>query len=226
MSIHSWRERHGFIVCAGRWRMEFYYWGFHFGLGVGRSDDGWHGHVRVPPLSLFVRWSRWPCWTDAREFSIAIHDWTVRLSVWSRYNEWRARDPWWVRGVSLDLKDLIGGKTRYTCEVVAEGLPCTVPMPEGVYAATAKVERRTWKRPRWFRSVDTSVWLEIPKGIPHAGKGENSWDCGDDGLFGIGGSSVEDAIRRAQESVTRRRQRYGAASDDAIRRALAGAVDG
>jgi DNA (cytosine-5)-methyltransferase 1 len=119
--------------------------------------------------------------------------------------EWRAVDPWWIRGVSIDLALV----------------PCEVPMPEGKYPAVAKVERCTWKRPRWFGRTEIRAWLDIPKGIPHAGKGENSWDCGDDGLFGIGGASIDDAIENARRSVLRSRERYGNASDDTMREALA-----
>lgn len=73
---------------------------------------------------------------------------------------------------------------------------------------------------RWFKRTGQEVTLNIPKGIPFAGKGENSWDCGDDGLFGIGGDSIDDAIRRAQEAVTERRRRYGHASPEAVTEAL------
>lgn len=43
------------------------------------------------------------------------------------------------------------------------------------------------------------------------GKGENSWDCGEDGLYGCGseGSSLEDAITKTVSIVLRNRRKYG-----------------
>lgn len=220
MRLHTYRETHGIRIFWRALRVEFYWWPLHLAVALSRDCEGWHGHVRVGPLSLFVTLNKWPIWTGGREFSLYVGDWTIRMIPFGRHMEWRAVDPWWVRGVSLNIPDVILGRAKYSTELVADRIACTVPMPEGQYAAMAKVERATWKRPRWFAKVRTSVSLEIPKGIPHAGKGENSWDCGDDGLFGIGGDSVEDAIRRARESVLRDRKRYGPSSPQAVIDAL------
>lgn len=242
MFMHSSREPHGI-----RWwwhignrscvHIEFYWWSSHFGLTVGPDDDGWNLSARVPPFALYLSLEGVRLWQpqrkviatwdhdreiwlpDRREFEITVSDWRVRLELWGRWGEWRAADPWWIRGVSVDLRDLVLGKTRYSTEELAL-VPCEVPMPEGSYPAVAKIERATWKRPRWFATTRQSAWLEIPKGIPHAGKGENSWDCGDDGLFGIGGDTIEKAIGNAVASVLRDRRRYGHASEAAMREAL------
>lgn len=65
-----------------------------------------------------------------------------------------------------------------------------IPMPEGQYHARVKLERDTWKRTRWpwwpFVFHRVSYQFNIPDGIPFSGKGENSWDCGEDGLYGTG----------------------------------------
>jgi hypothetical protein len=53
------------------------------------------------------------------------------------------------------------------------------------------------------------VDLDIPGGIPHEGKGENSWDCGMDGLFGCSGATVAEAIANAVRHTQRDRERYG-----------------
>ena len=103
-------------------------------------------------------------------------------------------------------------------ETIKHGIPVVIPMPEGVYHGTAKIERRTWKRPLWFAFSRVSTTIDCPRGIPFAGKGENSWDCGDDGLFGWGaeGPSIEKAIARGVESVLESRRRYGMPSQRAI----------
>ena len=103
-------------------------------------------------------------------------------------------------------------------------IPVVIPMPEGIYHGTAKIELATWKRPLWFAKTQISTSIDCPKGIPFAGKGENSWDCGDDGLFGWGaeGDVVEHAIAHGVEIVLTNRRRYGMPSDHAIQDALAG----
>ena len=133
--------------------------------------------------------------------------------------EWSRRDPWWIRGLSFDVRRFVlGGRIYWTEELAL--VPVVVPMPEGDYHAVAKVQRVTRGFARWFKHTGQEVTLDIPGGIPFAGKGENSWDCGDDGLFGIGGDSIDHVIRRAQESVTESRRRYGHASPQAIQDAL------
>lgn len=229
---HLGRRDHERKVVA----VEFYWASWRFGVSLGTDDEGWNLSVRVPPLALYLSldgifWQPMrtliATWDNNRPFTLPdervcdfyISDWRVQITPWGRRNEWTRADPWWVRGVSCDLRNLVLGRVKYTTEELAL-VPCSIPMPEGTYQAVAKIERQSWKRPRWFRHTRTSAWLDIPKGIPHAGKGENSYDCGDDGLFGIGGDTIDAAILRAQQSVTKSRQRYGRASEEAMREAL------
>lgn len=245
MFWHTSKERNGIRAwwhfgkdsrsCVG---IEFYWWSPRFGVSVGTDDDGWNVSLRVPPFALYVSLEGLGLWQptktcvatwdnnrkftipDRREFDFYISDWRVQLTPWGRWGEWARRDPWWIQGVSVDLKDLLLGRRTYAAEELAL-VPCHVPMPEGNYPAVAKVQRVTRGRTRWFSRTAQEVDLRIPKGIPFAGKGENSWDCGDDGLFGIGGDSIDDAIQRARRSVTESRQRYGHATAEAVRDALA-----
>jgi len=226
-----WHFREGSQSCIG---VEFYWLSPRFGVSLGTDDEGWNVSLRVPPFALYVSLEGLGLWQptkvcsannreftipDRREFDFYIADWRVQFTPWGRWGEWASRDPWWIRGVSLDLKDLVLGRITYHAEELAL-VPCHVPMPEGNYPAIAKVQRVTRGRTRWFKRTGKEVDLSIPKGIPYAGKGENSYDCGDDGLFGIGGNSIDDAIRRAQESVRESRRRHGHASDETLREAL------
>jgi hypothetical protein len=97
---------------------------------------------------------------------------------------WSREVPKWRHGSFHPLDTLLG---RTNCEKkVLEERQVLVPMPERAYPATAKLMEYAWKRPRWFATKRMKrVEIEIPGGIPHAGKGENSWDCGDDATFGI-----------------------------------------
>lgn len=243
---HSSREKHGI-----RWwwhlsterkhrcvSVEFYWWSPRFGVSVGTDDEGWNLALRLPPVALYLSLEGLRLWQphrkhvftwdnnrevwlpDRRECEVTIHDWTLRVTPWGRWGEWHSADPWWIRGVTLDFRRLALGNRVYHAEELAL-VPCVVPMPEGSYHAVAKVQRVTRGFQRWVKRTGQEVTLDIPKGIPFAGKGENSWDCGDDGLFGIGGNSIDDAIRRAQESVAESRRRHGHASADAVREALA-----
>lgn len=89
-----------------------------------------------------------------------------------------------------------------------------VPMPEGCYRATVTREETTRVYRLGIARRETWFWLRVdrPGGIPFAGKGENGWDCGDDGLCGIGGETPEEAIGRAVASALKSRGRYGCAS--------------
>jgi hypothetical protein len=210
-------------------------------LSVETRDREWKFAVAVPGLALWLTFDGFGLWhpqrtctatwetpprpfviPDDRECSVSVHDWTLRLTPWGRWGEWRTADPWWIRGVSLNLLDAFLGRTKYTTDTVRSGIPLVIPMPEGVYRAVAKIERCTWKRPRWFATTRTYVGVDVPKGIPFAGKGENAWDCGDDGLFGYSseGESLERAIAKGVESVLSSRRKHGHASPAAIAEAL------
>ena len=168
--------------------------------------------LRLPPLcSIYF------CPTDRpgigrRELDIYWHGGCLWIShPFEREGgiERRSSDPWWKKVICLHVVDWLIGKPKYE-SVAGSPTEVFVPMPEGSYRAIATPQRQTWKR-RWYwpSKVVESVWLEIPGGISHSGKGENSWDCGDDGLCGIGGDTTEGAISNAVRSVLRNRRRYG-----------------
>lgn len=156
-----------------------------------------------------------------REIGFYFHEWTFHYALWvGSMASWGRMYPWckWYRQGAIDFADLVLGRRRHQLEILKDGIPVVIPMPEGVYHGTAKIERRTWKRPRWFSFSRISTTIDCPKGIPFAGKGENSWDCGDDGLFGWSaeGRSVEKAVARGVESVLEWRRRHGMPSQEAI----------
>ncbi|HXI16285.1 MAG TPA: hypothetical protein VNM48_07925, partial [Chloroflexota bacterium] len=73
----------------------------------------------------------------------------------------------------------------------------------------------TWGRRRWphwpltRRMVRADV--QVPEGVPHPGKGENAWDCGEDATYALtcAEQTPEAAVGRLVESVLRDRRRYG-----------------
>lgn len=93
-----------------------------------------------------------------------------------------------------------------------------IKMPEGDYPATFTYETRIWFRPRSpFRKIRYGTDVDIEIGIPFSGKGENSWDMGEDGLYGTGingktkaeGWSIERAALHVADCATNTRMRRG-----------------
>ena len=197
-----WGER---SVAHFEWNL----WSRFCGVSIGRGEEeDLQCHLAFPPFSFWfgiaLGWrSRTP-----KQVEVCIHDWAVWWRLWrDPMGGWDRSVPKWRDG-NFDLPDFLFGRTKYS-KVELEQKEVVIPMPEGPYQATAALERCTWKRPRWFAKTRDSVWMTIHgNGIPHQGKGENFWDCGEDGLCGIGGDSYEHAIARAVESVLESRKKY------------------
>lgn len=148
---------------------------------------------------------------NERRIGVSVHDWAFWWDVWADQMEWRHSDPRWQHGAWHPI-DTLFGRNQVTWRDL-ETRDVVVPMPERPYPAVCKVRERIDRRPRWFARRSLEAWLDIPGGIPFPGKGENSWDCGMDGLFGIGGRSIENAIGRAVVSVLTSRERYAGSRD-------------
>lgn len=125
-----------------------------------------------------------------REFQLSMHGGALWWSIWS--------DPWgderrWskFRRGSFHFDDYFLGRSVCSTEQLEEK-ELEIPMPEKPYMATVKLVRYTWKRPQWFAKRMIRAEIDIPGGIPFEGKGENSWDCGIDGTFGMTTGEVRD----------------------------------
>ena len=232
----GWRHRgvwlHGPEVEAhAEWRLlarPGHGWGFNVGRNGTESDLGIDVFAgRLGSLWLRIRspWTRWlqvrdrqaPHWYEARHYGIRLWPYDrcwvrVRLGASEGMGpQGRRRREW-----SLSTRTFLG--LNRTEAIAAAAGATRVPLPEGVYGATW-TERIVTTRytaplgrlrdavlgPRRHRSIT----LEIPGGIPVEGKGENSWDCGMDGVFGTSGRTVEDAVANAVRAVLRGRENYG-----------------
>jgi hypothetical protein len=179
------------------------------GVAVGAK----HLSIRLPGFQFYLHGRDHDAW-EPREFEVSVHDGCLWIEhPWIRGGgEWRSSDPWWKKQIVLHVKDWLLGSVRYEKRDV-ESCEVFVPMPEGSYRATAKREVATWRR-RWYVPKQTrdSWWVDIHGGIPFAGKGENSWDCGDDGLWGTGGRdgmTLGETIGHVVGCVLRSRERRG-----------------
>jgi hypothetical protein len=63
----------------------------------------------------------------------------------------------------------------------------------------------------WFKKEHCYIEIKVDDPPLHAGKGENSWDMDDDGIFsmGVDGTTLEHGIAGYQKAVYRDRQKYG-----------------
>ena len=143
-----------------------------------------------------------------RELSATWHDGTIQLNLWTGGGVRVRARPWHRNCVILNVREWFTGRPEYS-QTKGDPLDIVIPMPEGCYAATATPVVRVWRN-RFGKTVSESWDVSIPSGIPFQGKGENSWDCGDDGLYGTGGSgTLEEVIGEVVASVLTSRKRYG-----------------
>jgi len=63
--------------------------------------------------------------------------------------------------------------------------------------------------------VSVSSNLEVPQPPQFSGKGESSWDCGDDGIYGMGSRETSPAktVGEYIKRVLENRERYGMPSE-------------
>lgn len=150
-------------------------------------------------------------YTNGRIIGISHHARTFWFSLWDDPMEHRGVDPKWWK-FNFNYEDFLLGKAKHKLEILEEG-KAKIDMPEGDYDAAYKVEKRTWKRPRWpFTTTKTSIYFDIPVGLPHEGKGENSWDMGMDATMGTGTEwtgKLNEATKKIAMEALKTRQRYG-----------------
>lgn len=146
-------------------------------------------------------------------------DWFL-VFEWNRSNAGGGRDKKvWGWSKSFFVNETILGRRRMTEGANArefKALP--VPFPERVYHISGKISVDVWKYDRWpwwpFTLKRSRLHFDVDEkeGIRAPGKGENSWDCGDNNLHGGCHSNIltlEEAVRSVQQSVNRDRKRYG-----------------
>lgn len=148
---------------------------------------------------------------EDRELSISLHDNSVFWNLWTPSMEW-SREKHGRRQGAFHPVDFIFGRTKYS-EIPILEVEAEVPMPEAVYPSMVKLVEAQWRRPRWpfvwRRILRAEITPKTP--IPSPGKGENSWDCGEDATHSLTctASTVEEAVGKMVQSVMRSRLRYG-----------------
>ena len=192
--------------------------GLDFGGNWGDDDLLWS--FALPPVSFYFGISlpfksslKKLLPSEPRECCISIHNYALWINPWSNPLEWKSKDPWWRKGKTIHFDDLLLGKVKYESSEVKPRERVEIELDGRVYRGTAKFEFSRWKRPRWFAHEKESTWIDMDRGhgLPHAGKGENSWDCGDDAIcgWGVDGHSISKAIASGIERVLEYRKKRG-----------------
>lgn len=210
--------------------LQFFWGGSRLtGVSFGHDDEhGWGGSLRLYlvqfywHLNIFPRIRGPEGYPITREINISFHDGGVWWSFWRDGMGWSSKESKWRVG-NFNFVDALLGRTKFS-ERVIEERDVLIPMPEKSYPAHVKFTEDTWKRPRWFPHRLTRVNVEIPEGIPHAGKGTCEWNCGDDATFGMtcAARSVADGVGKVVGSCLETRVRYGGWGDYSWSRALPG----
>jgi|GEM_PF-5739803 len=188
-----------------------------WGCSLAANNEGTSAHIATSPISLYVstsmpeNLSQISGLTD-KEVRVAVHGWTMCWSLWMDPNEYLSGEPFHRRG-SVNALDKIFGKLNYESILLHEAR-VLVPMPERVYKGRVQITKDRWWRERQpLPGVqERRFHLNMDEGehIPFPGKGENSWDCGEDGLYGLSGVGDEvEAVAAVVRSVLGTRRKRG-----------------
>ncbi|MBA7632417.1 hypothetical protein ES703_39963 [subsurface metagenome] len=204
----------GFIyqgrVIFKRFKIEYNLWSRFCHLEFCANED-YTISAALPPVALWFSFGN--AHYKEKEISIEFHHNSLWWNFWTSNMGWSSKTPYWRRG-SFDFADFLLGRSKYARKVIEER-DVEIPMPEKTYSAHVELCEDTWKRPRWFSKTIKRIDAKIPKGIPHQGKGENSWDCGEDGCFGMccPARSIAIGVGKIVGSVLHDRIRYGGWGD-------------
>lgn len=180
------------------------------GLGYGfwfTFQPSWKARHRIP---------RWP--DTEREIGIKWYDGTLDLLIYHDPMGGWGRGKWGNR-LKLWRNDWVTGRAKYAKREIMPPMPQTLAIndwPGDEYRVLIAIEEATWRK-RFSTTRCTYYEYSIPDGEQAAGfsgKGENSWDCGDDAIYGMSVDvrdveGMDGALAHFANIVQRSRKRYG-----------------
>lgn len=185
------------------------------GAGLQILHGKWTASLRLGVASVYVSIpGKYRDYGKDRHIDVSAHNGGVWWHLWVDPHSWSSKTPKWRDG-NFNFVDFVLGRRDCTHTLIEER-DVLIPMPEKAYPATAKLENWVWRRPRWFAKRLKRVTIDVPGGIPKAGKGENSWDCGDDATFGLTTgecNSIPDGVGHLVTIMLKDRVKYGGWSD-------------
>jgi hypothetical protein len=148
-----------------------------------------------------------------RHLSLSLHGGLICWNLWTAEMGYNPKAKW--REKCWNWQRFIGWYPQHVGWETLDVVRTVVPMPEGSYDATVEFKRGTWKRRRLFAWMPKrhrftyDITTDKPIGVP--GKGENSWDCGDDAIYSQSGPgrTVAGAVAGLVESAYSTRTRHG-----------------
>lgn len=236
----AWRHGRAWFHPRGydhrlEFRCEWSFWthfcALQFDVGTGDADDGlslWVAcylfsiHLSVEGVlsrkflergrkkALARKWMGYEYMAWPRSTGVRIFDKAIWFEIWNWDAGWSSKQPKWM-SFSFNPIDFFLGRQKYERRIISTH-DALVPMPEARYQATVTIEECTWKRPRWpFKLRRLSSTIEVEKGVPVPGKGENSWDCDEDAIFSTGSSepTVAGAVSAMVKAALSTRERHG-----------------
>lgn len=168
---------------------------------------------------------------QGRRYGFYWYDWTFWWSFRSKIHESSSSDPKWMR-FNFCIPDFLFGRVEVISNEVlsAENVKFKLSGKEFV------MNKIIWERRRLLRrhipmSLYSQEWysvnMEIDNPPMRSGKGENSWDCGNDGTYGLSASwkfnkpkwdnvaeSKKLAVAYYVEGVLKDAKKYGSGSGD------------
>lgn len=215
-----WRKR-GSTILGVSWHRGGWHCGMHLDIGGGLADDDFSVGIRLPLVgSLWLSVEGLLPWNwrprDDHEIGFSIHDGAIWWKLLCNSHEWHSKAPFWDsrsrwRMPVWHVVDWLLGERHSTKRLIGV-VRTELAMPEGAYPLTLTFEEWTWRRSRWPKAdVIRRVHAELGVPLPIPGKGENSWDCGDDAIYSstFCATIVEEALAHLAQSTLRTRQRYG-----------------
>lgn len=188
---------------------------FHFRGAVGSSwDSQWFKYelasgkafkFRINPEETKTRFTlgliffsiyltiyglRIPLLTKGREFGFYTSDWALHAHFGSKPWESDSRDPWYY-SISFYPLDFLFGKTIHFDDTIMKSYSPQRFMFRGkeYVMDEIKILRGNWFRSRipfgLYKKQLVSLSVDIKNPPMRAGKGENSYDCDDDAIFGL-----------------------------------------
>lgn len=164
--------------------------------------------------------------TEGREIRVtftlddeSVNHINLHWSLWCPPGEWHSGTPYWRSGAFYPISAIFG-KSVFHSRDIGRPLVTVIDLPEGEYPVKVTTSIDTWTRPRWpgnWQQV-TRYKVEVmpdekgkDRGAPVPGKGENSWDCGEDAIYSLTTCARDefDALQKFRDDVLKTRQKRG-----------------
>lgn len=206
-------------------KLELSFFKNFFGVGVEFKNDGVYNitlHFHIPYIvAIWFTVARfklvdWLCekllpsgYKD-RTICIDFHNYSVWWKIWTDPMSWKSSTPKWQDG-NFNFVDFILGKPVFSKTIIGT-YNVIIPLTEGKYNATVSIANYVWSRKRWFDKKQTQASINVEGGVPIPGKGESSWNCGEDKVYSV--TCAADSKARAivgfiEDILTIREKRSG-----------------